>query len=71
MTQKEIILDHLEKVGTITPMEAYEMYGITRLGGIVYFLRKDGHDVKSRLVSKTNRYGKECHISEYWMEAKA
>lgn len=68
MTQKETILYHLTHIGKITPMEAFERYGITRLGGIVYFLRKDGHNVQSRLVAKKTRYGATAHVSEYFME---
>lgn len=31
MTQHELILSHLDKFGSISPFEAFESYGITKL----------------------------------------
>lgn len=70
MTQKETVLKHLQAIGGITPMEAFNKYGITRLGGIVYFLRKDGHPIVSKLIPVKNRAGQICHVSEYRLEGE-
>lgn len=65
MTQKETVMKHLREVGALTPMEAFRKYGITRLGGIVYFLRRDGHNIVSKLVKVKDRHGHICHVSQY------
>ena len=67
MTQKEAVLKRLGK-GPLTPMEAYEELGITRLGGIVYFLRGDGHNIITREVKVKNRYGVVCRVAQYTLE---
>lgn len=37
-TQK--VLEHLQKHGSITSLEAIDLYGATRLSGIIYNLKK-------------------------------
>ena len=41
-SQQALILRHLSRAGSITPMEAFRLYGCTRLGGHVFFLRRKG-----------------------------
>ena len=38
-TQTDVILEHLKNYGTITSMEAFDLYGVTRLAAIIYRLR--------------------------------
>lgn len=65
MTQKETVLKHLKENGGLTPMVAFREYGITRLGGIVYFLRKDGHKIETRIIEVKDRHGHKCRVAEY------
>ena len=44
-SQNAAILNHLKKVGPITPMEALEKYGCFRLAARIYELRMRGHDI--------------------------
>lgn len=46
-TQQDMVLHHLLKHGSITPMEAFRKYGCTRLGGHVYFLRRKGWKIRT------------------------
>lgn len=48
---KELILAHLQEHGSITSLEAIEMYHCTRLSHYIYLLRKDGHTILSENVS--------------------
>lgn len=48
-TQKEDVLKHLTAGKTITPAKALTVYGITRLAARIYELKRDGHDIISRL----------------------
>lgn len=53
-TQNEIIYAHLKANPTegITPMEAFGYYGITRLGGRIFELRKLGIGIESTMETK-------------------
>ena len=39
-TQNEMILHHMKVHGSITTMEAFQKYGVTRLSGRIWELRK-------------------------------
>ena len=43
--QKDQILEHIEKYGSITPLEAQRLYGCMRLGARIWDLRKDGYEI--------------------------
>lgn len=45
-TQKSIILHHLKKGLSITSLEAFLHYTITRLSAVIYDLRKEGYDIQ-------------------------
>lgn len=45
MTQCETVLAHLKRHRTITPMQAWSRYSITRLADCVHKLRRRGHPV--------------------------
>lgn len=59
--QARRILNHLEKRGSISPMEAIITYGITRLAARVYELRRIGVDVQTNM--KSDESGK--HYARY------
>jgi hypothetical protein len=45
MTQTNTVLKHLEKRGSISPMEALVSYGIYRLSASIYELREEGYGI--------------------------
>ena len=45
MTQEKQILEHLQKYGEITPLEALTLYGCFRLGARIWDLRHAGHNI--------------------------
>ena len=51
MNQNAQILKHLKR-RPITSMQAFNRYGITRLSGRIYDLRKEGHRITSERVTK-------------------
>lgn len=65
MTQCEKVLRHLREFGTITPMDAIREYGCLRLGARICDLRRDGHQIKSKIVTGRNRFGEVTHYAEY------
>ena len=63
--QRRAVLEHLEKFGSITSMEAFEKYGATRLSAIIFEFRKLGYDIETRDVTTKNRYGETCTYAKY------
>lgn len=66
MNKTLAIKNHLEEVGHITSMEAFEKYGAIRLSAIIYNLR---HNYGMNIINKTNkikdRYGHNCYFDSY------
>lgn len=71
MSQCERILRHMQDYGQITTKEAFEEYGITRLSGRMYDLRKAGYEITSTIVHGLNRYGEPTHFAVYRLEGQA
>ena len=46
-SQKQIILKHLKRLGSISPAEAFRDYQITRLAARILDLKNLGHDIRS------------------------
>lgn len=65
MTQREAILEYINKFGSITPMEAFADLGITKLATRVSEMRKDGIVLKHELIKSKNRFGKTVHYMKY------
>jgi len=58
----ELVLQHLQKKGSITSWEAINLYRATRLSSIIYRLRDRGLNITTTMVEKTNFKG---HISKF------
>ena len=58
ITQKERILDYLNRFGAITPMEAFQDLGITKLATRISELKKDGVKFDQKNIQVKNRYGR-------------
>ena len=65
MTQREQIIDYLNRFGSITPMEAFSDLGITKLATRISEMCKDGKEFKIETVTSTNRFGKKVHFAKY------
>ena len=62
MKQKDLVLSHLMK-GTITSMEAFQLYNITRLADRIFVLRKDGWKISTKTIKKNGE-----SFAEYRLE---
>ena len=67
-TQIDMVLEHMQKHGSINPKEAERLYGIMRLASRITDLRHLGYAIKSKTVKSVNRYGKPISFSEYSLE---
>ena len=65
MTQKQQVLEHLQRYGNITSWEAIMEYGITRLANYIFILRNEGHIIPSESITVTTRIGNTTTISKY------
>lgn len=64
-SQKDVVLDTLTQTGHITSLEAFTMFGITRLSAIIFKLREEGYKIDSVPKQTKNRYGNNCQYVEY------
>ena len=65
MTQKEQILTHLKKYGSITSWDAIMEYGVTRLSHHIYCLRNEGFIIPDNRIQVETRLGRTTKISKY------
>lgn len=65
MTQNDKILNHLRDHGGITSMEAYEIYGCTRLSARIKDLRDAGFVFKATRETGRNRDGEKVSYARY------
>ena len=70
MNKTMAVLEHMREHGSITQMEATELFGATRLGAIVFNLRKRGHDIETVTVGMTDRYGHAVNYARYVLHEK-
>ena len=53
MVQKEVILKYLQKHKSITSLQAFKKFNITRLSAVIYQLRDEGYDIETeRKINK-------------------
>ena len=65
MSQNQKVLQHMMKWGSITPREAYECYGILRLGARIDDLKHMGHRIRTDMEQGQNRYGERTRYARY------
>jgi hypothetical protein len=70
MSQLSDVLEYMQTKGSITSMDAIEMFGATRMSAIIYDIKKKGYEIDSPLIPVKNRYGKTVYVSNYSLEKK-
>lgn len=70
-TQTSVVLAHMQEHGSITSMEAFELYGITRLSAKVFALRALGHDIETKRESTRNRFGHKVSYARYTIKEES
>jgi len=55
----------MKEHGYITTMDAFQLYGDTRLSDTIFRLRKAGYIIASDYTKGKNRYGDDTHYVEY------
>ena len=67
MTIKEMIIDYLKNVGSLTVATCLSEIGTVELRKRVSELRREGYPILSRPVKHRNRYGKMIEHNEYYL----
>lgn len=65
ITKTKQVLNHLKQYGSITSLEAIDMYGATRLSAIIFKLRNHGYDIETIKMPFTDRYGNHSVYGKY------
>ncbi len=65
-TQIESVLDFMLTHTGITSLQAIKKFGATRLSGIIYTLKEQGHNIKDEWVTVKTRFGK-THVKKYYL----
>ena len=68
MTQKDAIIKYIEEHGSITPMDAFEALGITKLATRVSEIIRDGIPVYKSWEESENRYGEKVRFMRYTLK---
>ena len=68
--QREIVLKYLQKHGSITPVEAINELGVTRLGARIFELRDRGYKIISESAPIKNQFGKVMPLARYVYERR-
>ena len=73
ITQRERVLEYLKtnKDKGITSMEAFQLFGATRLSAIIFDLKKDGNIITTKSESVQTRYGDKTTVSRYFLKEVA
>lgn len=66
LSQEKLVLKHLQEHGSITSMDAIQLYGATRLSAIIYNLRhNEGYTIVTDIETVPTRHGTHSNIARY------
>ena len=65
MTQKELVLQYIADFGSITPMEAFNELGVTKLATRISEMKMLGIQFDQSYEGRTNRFGKKVRYMRY------
>lgn len=63
--QEKIVLNHMEKYGSITSMDAFNNYNITRLSDRIFRLRGKGYEIETIKCERKNILGENVTFAKY------
>lgn len=64
-TDRELVLMHLRKYGSITQEEAKAAYGCARLAPRINELRKKGYAIETEMVAGKRKHGRVTSYARY------
>lgn len=70
-SQCDRLLEALRRGESVTQLDAWMRFGISRLAARIFDLRAEGHDIPSESVEVQNRFGEACRVKRYRMVGAA
>lgn len=68
-SQKEVILEHLKRFGSIDPLTALKEYGCYRLGARISDLRREGCNIKTETTESVSAItGRKVFFAKYILQ---
>lgn len=67
ITQKQRVLNALQDPRGISPWYAINELGNTRLAATIFQLKKDGHNITSKIEHGKNKFGDKISYSRYFL----
>lgn len=68
-TQRQLVLSHLRRFGSIEPLTALREYGCYRLGDVIFRLRREGYDIATERVGAKSRItGRPVQFAKYILQ---
>lgn len=64
-TQRERVLDYINRFGSITSWQAYVDLGITQLAARIFELKELGYEFTTTRVETKNRFDEKTHYFKY------
>ena len=55
MSQEQDILYHLHNISPLTPLDALNLYGCLRLSARIDDLRRQGHNIETKIVERNGK----------------
>lgn len=68
LTQRDKILAHFKKYGSITPLDALREFGCMRLATRIFELKEDGYKIKTVIEKAKNKSGEPVHYARYFLK---
>lgn len=65
LTQADRVLRHLQKYGSITSLESFKEYGVSRLSAIIFNLKQANYQFEEEWITQKNRYGEKTTFKKY------
>lgn len=65
LTQADRVLRHLQKYGSITSLESFREYGVSRLSAIIFNLKQANYQFEEEWITQKNRYGERTTFKKY------
>lgn len=68
MTQCDLVLEYMQKYGSITDSEARRELACSRLGGRIFDLRAKGYKINKAMIEFENsKTGNKGRFARYWL----
>ena len=69
-TQCSKIIDHIEREGSITPLDALREFGCMRLASRITDLKRKGYVITKEMETAQNKAGEPVRYARYRLEVK-